>query len=86
MTYKPDQKSSTVGVDMLASGVQGKDNTMRMSSGNTNGGLDLPEAAALVFPEEIQSRDGIKGLGSFTADYFDKRSQAKYVSVPLKSR
>jgi hypothetical protein len=77
MTYKLDPRSSTVGVDMLKSG----------SSGATNGELELPEAAALVFPEdEYEAGDRRKGLGSFTADYFDKGSQAKYVGLPASAR
>jgi hypothetical protein len=45
MTYKPDQKSSTVGVDMLNSGFQRKG----ISGDTTHGELDMPEAAELVF-------------------------------------
>ena len=77
MTYKPDQKSSTVGVDMLSSGFQRKG----ISSGTTHGELDMLEAAALVFPDDDTATAGNKSLGSITAEYFDKRSQAKYVSV-----
>jgi hypothetical protein len=82
MTYKPDQKSSTVGVDMLNSGFQRKG----ISSGTTHGELEMPEAAALVFSDDDAATAGNKGLGSITAEYFDKRSQAKYVSVCARVR
>lgn len=82
MTYKPDQKSSTVGVDMLNSGFERKG----ISSGTTHGELDMPEAAALVFPGDDAATAGNKSLGSLTAEYFDKRSQAKYVSVRARVR
>lgn len=82
MTYKPDQKSSTVGVDMLNSGFQRKG----ISSGTTHGELDMPEAAALVFPDDDAATAGNKSLGSLTAEYFDKRSQAKYVSIRARVR
>jgi hypothetical protein len=81
MTYKPDQKSSTVGVDMLNSGFQCKG----ISSGTTHGEPEMPEAAELVFPDDDAAAVGNKGLGSVTAEYFDKRSQAKYVSVRAMS-
>jgi hypothetical protein len=82
MTYKPDQNSSTVGVDTFNSGFQRKG----ISSGTTYGELDMPEAAALVFPEDDAASTGNKGLGSITAEYFDKRSRAKYVSVRARVR
>lgn len=82
MTYKPDQKSSTVGVDMLNSGFQRKG----ISSGTIHGEPDMPEAAALVFPDDDAATAGNKSLGSLTAEYFDKHSQAKYVSVRARVR
>jgi hypothetical protein len=82
MTYKPDQESSTVGVDMLNSGFQRKG----ISSGTTHGELDMPEAAALIFPDDDTATAGNKSLGSITAEYFDKRSQAKYVSGRARVR
>jgi len=82
MTYKPDQKSSTVGVDMLNPGSERKE----ISSGTTHGELDRPEAAALVFPDDDAATTGNKSLGSLAAGYFDKRSQAKYVSVRARVR
>lgn len=72
-TYKPDQKSSTVGVDMFR------------SSGTANGELQLPEAAALVFPED-EAREGRKNPSSFTADYSDKPSHATCVSAAASLR
>ena len=77
MTYKPNQKSSTVGVDMLNSGFERKG----ISSDMAHGELDMPEAAALVFPDDDAAAAGNKSLGSLTAEYFDKHGQAKYVSV-----
>jgi hypothetical protein len=82
MTYKPDQKSSTVGVGMLNSGFESKG----ISSGTTRGELEMPEAAALVFPGDDAATAGNKSLRSVTAEYFDKRSQAKYVSVRARVR
>ena len=82
MTYQPDQKSSTVGVDMLNSGFERKG----ISSDTTHGELEMPEAAALVFPDGDTPAAGNKSLGSLTAEYFDKRSQAKYVSVHARVR
>ena len=82
MTYEPDQKSSTVGVDMLNSGFERKG----IPGGTTRGELEMPEAAALVFPDDDAATAGNKGLGSLTAEYFDKRSQAKYVSVLVRVR
>jgi hypothetical protein len=46
----------------------------------------MPEAAALVFSDDDAATAGNKGLGSITAEYFDKRSQAKYVSVCARVR
>ena len=81
-TYKPDQMSSTVGVDMLNSGF-GREG---ISSGTTHGELEMPEAAPLVFPGDEGPAAGNKSLGSLTAEYFDKRSQAKYVSIRARVR
>ena len=59
---------------------------MLRSGGTTNGELQLPEPAALVFPDDEEARHGRKSLGSFTADYVDKRSQCEYVGVAASSR
>jgi hypothetical protein len=81
-TYKPDRKSPTVGADMLNSGF-GRNG---ISSGTTHGELEMPETAALVFPDDDAPAAGNKSIGSLTAEYFDKRSQAKYVSIRARVR
>ena len=70
---------------MPKSGFQANLRRAQTSNEPTQGELELPEAAALVFLGDDPATGGqkvnsMKSLGSFTAEYFDKRSQAKYVS------
>jgi hypothetical protein len=63
--------------------------TFKSSNGKTQGDLPFPESAPLIFPE----LDAVAATGSesqvrklkkkdFVTDYFDRRSQAKFVGLP----
>lgn len=98
MTYKPDQQSSNEPVDISQvvmksltssdSGFRGKFNTLQRSSGTTNGELEMPEAAPLIFPaldavSDAQKQNALKKSHDFVMDYFDRRAQATYVRCAL---
>ncbi|KAK0270634.1 hypothetical protein LTR35_010842 [Friedmanniomyces endolithicus] len=61
---------------------------LRVSSGNTQGSLRLPSAAALIFPDidnaiarygaEETFKDKARNAQLFLADYLDRRAQAQY--------
>jgi hypothetical protein len=71
---------------------------IRLTSGQTRGQIELPEAAELVFPDldrfaeealegggkgkESGNRDKFKDAGTWVQDYLDRRGQAFYVSDP----
>jgi hypothetical protein len=78
MTFNPGQSSPVYSVDQSAeySEIPGYD------------GMELPESAPLIFPsmDEINaSRPGnqSQGVSQVAADYFDRRSQAQFVSLLL---
>jgi hypothetical protein len=95
MTFKPEQQSQIVDVDssspsaMAMRGVQGLGLSRTRNEPNTTyGELQLPPSAPLIFPTVdskmaggAQQHNGLKGVGHFTADYFDQRAQAKYVRL-----
>ena len=64
---------------------------LRGNDGVTYGDLEMPEAAPLVFPQlddvatagEGEKASRLKRTGKFVADYYDRRAQAKYVSLTL---
>jgi hypothetical protein len=60
---------------------------MKLSAGKTDGELEMPEAAPLVFPaldhlrateDGVKKQNAIKSKGKFISDYFDRRAQASY--------
>ncbi|KAJ0421175.1 hypothetical protein BJY00DRAFT_282721 [Aspergillus carlsbadensis] len=64
--------------------------TFKSANGRTQGALPFPESAPLIFPEldavaaggsEMQVRKLKKK--DFVTDYFDRRSQAKFVRIPI---
>jgi hypothetical protein len=66
-------------------------NSLRPSMGNTNG-LPFTETAPIIFPaldelDQYQNgetkgvKEKLKHMYAFTGDYFDRRAQAKYVSI-----
>lgn len=71
-------------------------NNIRLVSGETQGEIELPEAAALVYPgldraiaqavegqsevEQAGMREKMKGAGAWVNDYMDRRAQTFYVS------
>ena len=80
-------------LDPSKTGIRMKAANFRTSSGVTRGELELPETAPLIYPDtgyaEIsQSKNEEKPRGSMSSNrkvaqaYFDKRAQAKYVSLP----
>lgn len=85
--------TSTITTSLNPKGGLGKvKNNLRSSSGNTYGNVDFPEAAPLIFPaldklagqtgeEAVRKRDKLKKKANFVDEYFDKRAQAKYVSL-----
>jgi hypothetical protein len=68
----------------------------RLESGTTQGEMQLPECAPLVFPEidraAIRVRDGLDPKSKFQSgrswvrDYIDRKSQASFVSTTSLSR
>jgi len=101
MTYNPDSSKSHEQVDITktvatsttkpASGMRQQFNNFRISSGETYGELELPEAAALIYPdleavasdrsaEGIKKQNMLKSSQKFIADYFDRRAQAEYAA------
>ena len=67
-------------------------NHFRKSSGVTRGEVELPETAPLIYPDtgyaeiskpkqDEDSRSSLSSSRKVTAAYFDKRAQAKYVSL-----
>jgi len=83
-------------VDDSISGVKKSMQGLRLSSGKTQGELQMPEAAPLIYPSLNQVAEAIAGgneseevtkkknafhrSGKFVADYFDRRAQARYAS------
>ena len=59
---------------------------MRQSSGITHGEMHMPECAPLIFPSidaaagDEQKLNRVKRTGNWLNNYFDKQSQARYVS------
>ena len=64
------------------------------SSGKTYADMEFPEVAPLIYPalddlaeqqgeEAVRKRDKLKKKAKFVDDYWDRRAQAKYVSVPF---
>ena len=53
--------------------------TCKPDRDSSTGEVELLRAAPLVFLDDTVVRDGQESLGSFTADDFDERSQARYV-------
>ena len=62
------------------------------SSGKSYADMEFPEVAPLVYPaldqladqqgeEAVTKRDKVKKQAAFVTDYWDKRAQAKYVSI-----
>lgn len=62
------------------------------SSGKTYADMEFPEVAPLIFPaldnladqqgeDAVRKRDKLKKKANFVDDYWDKRAQAKYVSL-----
>lgn len=74
---------------------------IRLTSGQTHGQIELPEAAELVFPsldhvaeqalaedgkgKEPGIRDKFKDAGTWVQDYLDRRGQAFYVTLPYSN-
>jgi hypothetical protein len=93
MTYKPDAYSA--GEPVMTAGIISKTITpsdskfkeqmkmFKLTSGQSKGELELPQAAPLVYPgleEAIGKENAFKGSSKFVADYMDRRGAAKYVS------
>lgn len=64
------------------------------SSGKTYADMEFPEVAPLIYPaldnlaeqqgeEAVRKRDKLKKKAKFVDDYWDRRAQARYVSVPF---
>lgn len=100
MTYDPHSSASHERIDMSqtvshyltpdASNFKNKTRNLRLSSGKTQGEMEMPEAAPLIFPmlddtlakgSEGKQQNAIKKSGKFFADYYDRRAQAQYVSI-----
>ncbi|KAK7753819.1 hypothetical protein SLS62_004185 [Diatrype stigma] len=78
--------------DETMSGMRKKTKDIRLSSGKTVGEVELPEAAALVYPDldrmadndfaSKEDTEGIKekwkGAGKWVQDYLDRRAQVAY--------
>lgn len=85
--------------DETMSGMRKKTKDVRLFSGQTVGEVELPEAAALVYPDldriadkDLASKEdaeGIKekwkGAGKWVQDYLDRRAQVAYVRSPHPS-
>ena len=62
---------------------------MRQASGTTHGEIEMPECAPLIFPAvdavagDKEKLGKMKRTGNWLNGYFDKQSQAKYVSSIL---
>jgi hypothetical protein len=59
---------------------------MRLQSGTTNGVMELPEAAPLVYPDLDRIESGerktrLGNAGAWVSDYFDRKAQANLVST-----
>ena len=99
MTYKPDSTVSHARIDInetittsmnpASSDMLQILKNMRLSSGQTFGELEMPEAAPLIFPEledlasssspdAVQNTNKLKSSQKFVAEYFDRRAQAQY--------
>ncbi|MCJ1417898.1 hypothetical protein MMC32_004243 [Xylographa parallela] len=96
MTFKPDQQSQVLRVDMSSSPsqtVQGSPSSRLGNGGNvqgaqntTYGEFQLPPSAPLIFPESRpsssdQPRNSLAKMGDFVADYTDRRAQARYAQA-----
>lgn len=98
MTYDPQSKTTHERIDMSQtishyltpdeSNFKNKTRNMRLSSGRTQGEMEMPEAAPLIFPmldatiaqgSEGKQQNVIKKSGKFFANYYDRRAQAQYV-------
>ena len=101
MTYKPESSATHASIDInqsissamtpASSGMSSMKKNLRLSSGQTHGEFEMPEAAPLIFPALDQladstSADGgrkqssMKSKSKFVADYFDRRAQALYAA------
>lgn len=71
-------------------------NGIRLVSGKTRGEIELPEAAALVYPDlnrvALEEREGLAGVrdklknaGEWYNDYSDRRAHAFFVSSPVSA-
>jgi hypothetical protein len=80
-------------------GISKLKNNLRLTSGETHGEMELPEAAPLVYPDLDRAaaaveggekapegtREKLKGAGAWVQDYMDRKAQASYVSICLLS-
>jgi hypothetical protein len=95
LTYKPHLASRAVPIDTSAtiakvltpadSEFREKLKSIRTSSGVTQGEMELPEAAPLIFPaldvaaEDPDQQSALKRASNFVTEYLDRRAQASYV-------
>ncbi|KAK4695466.1 hypothetical protein P7C71_g2291, partial [Lecanoromycetidae sp. Uapishka_2] len=105
MTYDPHSSASHERIDMSqtishyltpdASNIKNKTRNLRLSSGKTQGEIEMPEAAPLIFPmldvtiaqgSEGKQQSAIKKGGKFFADYYDRRAQAQYTAALPNSK
>lgn len=57
-------------------------------TGKTYGERELPQAAALIFPAldalpEVEKQNRLSTSKGFIVDYYDRRAQAIFVSLPI---
>ncbi|MCJ1434237.1 hypothetical protein MMC27_003604 [Xylographa pallens] len=96
MTFKPDQKSQVLSVDMSSSSSQavqgspfstlGNREDFQVARNTTYGEFQLPPSAPLIFPDSRpsssdQPRNTLVKMGDFVADYNDRRAQARYAQA-----
>ena len=100
MTFKPEQKSDHEPVDIvqtITKSINPADSAMRRnlrslqtSSGKSQGELEMPEAAPLIFPmldeaaaaaiSDPTKKSALKTSSKFMRDYFDRRAMATYAN------
>ena len=96
MTYQPAKPNAPVATfdlqNTLAKTVPGEDadwarkfkSSFAPSQGTTEGAMQMPEAAPLVYPQldaagEGEKKNVFKRGSAFVTDYFDRRAQATHV-------
>jgi hypothetical protein len=84
-TFNQDEPSAVLSMDTRSSEQQGYRESYDSSNSSP---LMLPASAPLKWFEDddvysLQDRNSTKRMGHFVADYFDRRTQAEYVSFNM---